>query len=154
MNGVQGFQTSGSTTTRLAAYEAYSILGVCPECRGTLVSAGEELACSSCGVVAGRGGGAEEELSAPTTTTKSGPLGSYIDERGAPSLRGTAFGLARLNANIIGHGGNVETCSRITARIAERLGLPRNVVQQADLVARKILPARKPRGVTLPGVSA
>ena len=40
MQGVQGIRKSGRT--RLAAYEEYSILGRCPECREGLVYAGEE----------------------------------------------------------------------------------------------------------------
>jgi len=156
MQGVQGFLTNGRT--KLAVYEEYSLLGRCPECRADLVSAGEEgseLACSSCGVVVGKAGCVGDGSSSPSVS-KNEPLGSYIVavEGDDPSLRGPAFGAAKLNPNIIGRGGPLLACSQITERIAERLGLPRSVVLQAELVARKLLPGRRACRGTIPGISA
>ena len=96
MQGVQGILRSGRTN--LAAYEAYSILGRCPECREGLVYAGEErteLTCSYCGIVVGRADSIREDGSSAPSVSKSEPLGSYIvadTASGAPSLKGPAFG--------------------------------------------------------------
>jgi transcription initiation factor TFIIIB Brf1 subunit/transcription initiation factor TFIIB len=158
MQGVQGFLTSGRT--KLAAYEDYSVLGKCPECRGSLVSAkeegGGELACSNCGIVVARASSSREDGSSAPSVSKNGPLGSFIlaPGSGTPSLNGPALGWARLDANVIGRGGPVLACAQKTERVAERLNLPKSVVQQANLVARKLLPGRKAWGGTIPGISA
>ncbi len=154
MQGVQGILTNGRT--RLAAYEEYGILGKCPECRADLVNAGEELACSKCGVVVGRAASAREDGSWAPSVIKSGPLGSYIMPPGdsAGSKGGPAFGLAKLNPNIIGRRGAPQACSEMTDRIAGNLGLPKSVAQSADLVARRLLPARKEIGASIPAISA
>ncbi len=92
MQGVQGILRSGGAA-RLAAYEAYSSLGKCPECRSSLVRTSEEeggeLACSHCGVVAGRIGNTREDGFSAPSASKNEPLGSYILANGgsaAPSL--------------------------------------------------------------------
>ena len=79
MQGVQGIMKSGRTRT--AAYEEYSILGRCPECREGLVYAGEErteLTCSYCGIVVSRADYTREDGSTAPSVSKSEPLGSYI----------------------------------------------------------------------------
>jgi transcription initiation factor TFIIIB Brf1 subunit/transcription initiation factor TFIIB len=157
MQGVQGYLTSGAA--RLAAYEQYAALGKCPECRGDLISAGEEraeLVCSACGIVAGRAAGTPEDgMSAPSVSKRT-PLGSYIvaGGDGTPSLNGPDFGLGRIKPNAIGRGGPMMTCSLLTKRVAERLSLPKSVVESADITAGKLLPSRKECGASIYAISA
>jgi len=156
MQGVQGIQ---SGRTRQAAYEGYSILGRCPECREGLVCAGEEgeLTCSFCGIVVGRADSVQENGSSAPCVSKSEPLGSYIvgdTENAAPSLKGPAFGWAKLMPNIVGRGGPMLACSGLTNRVADRLALPKSVTQNAQITARKLLPHREAYGTTLATVSA
>lgn len=157
MQGVQGTWKSGRTRT--AAYEEYSILGRCPECREGLVYSGEEggeRVCSYCGIVASRGDYAREDGSSAQSVSKCEPLGSYIiaDTESAPSLKGAAFGWAKLMPNIVGRGGPMLTCSGLTNRIAERLSLPKSIAQSADITARRLLPNRATYEATIPSISA
>ncbi len=158
MQGVQGILKSGAA--RLAACEGYSTLGRCPECRGSLISAGEEgggeLVCSFCGIVAGRANSASEDGSSAPSVSKNEPLGSFIlaDASATPSLRSPAFGWARLMPNVIGRGGPLLACSRLTERISERLMLPKSVMQNANLTARRLLPGRMTYGASIPAISA
>ena len=158
MQGVQGTWKSGRTRT--AAYEEYSILGRCPECREGLVYAGEErteLTCSFCGIVVSRADYTREDGSSAPSVSKSEPLGSYIvadTESASPSLKGPAFGWAKLMPNIVGRGGPMLACSGLTNRVADRLALPKSVTQNAQITARKLLPHREAYGTTLATVSA
>lgn len=157
MQGVQGTWKSGRTRT--AAYEEYSILGRCPECKEGLVYSGEEggeRVCSYCGIVASRADYAREDGSSAPSVSKSEPLGSYIvaDTESAPSLKGAAFGWAKLMPNIVGRGGPMLTCSGLTNRVAERLALPKSIAQSADITARRLLPNRATYEATIPSISA
>ena len=157
MQGVQGTWKSGRTET--AAYEEYSILGRCPECREGLVYAGEErteLTCSFCGIVVSRADYTREDGSTAPSVSKSEPLGSYIvaDTESASSLKGPAFGWAKLMPNIVGRGGPMPTCSMLTNRIAERLALPKSIAQAADITARRLLTHREAYEATIPSISA
>jgi transcription initiation factor TFIIIB Brf1 subunit/transcription initiation factor TFIIB len=157
MQGVQGTWKSGRTRT--AAYEEYSILGRCPECREGLVYAGEErteLTCSFCGIVVSRADYTREDGSTAPSVSKSEPLGSYIvaDTESASSLKGPAFGWAKLMPNIVGRGGPMPTCSMLTNRIAERLALPKSIAQSADITARRLLIHRESYEATIPSISA
>ena len=157
MQGVQGIQ---SGRTRQAAYEDYSILGRCPECREGLVYAGEEgteLTCSYCGIVVGRADYTREDGFSAPSVSKSEPLGSYIvadAESASPSLKGPAFGWAKLMPNIIGRGSPQLTCGSLTNRVAERLALPKSIVQSAEITARRLLPHREAYEATIPSISA
>jgi transcription initiation factor TFIIIB Brf1 subunit/transcription initiation factor TFIIB len=157
MQGVQGYLTSGAA--KLAAYEDYSALGKCPECRANLTSAGEEegeRVCSACGIVAGRATGTPEHgMSAPSVSKRT-PLGSYIVDggTGTPSLNGPDFGLGRIKPNVIGRGGPLLTCTGLTTRVAERLSLPKSVIESADITAGRLLPGRKAYGVSIYAISA
>jgi len=157
MQGVQGIRRSGRTGQ--AAYEGYSILGRCPECREGLVCAGEEggeLTCSYCGIVVGRADNVLEDGSSAPSVSKCEPLGSYIvaDTESSPSLRGAAFGWGKRMPNIVGRGGPMLTCSGLTSRIAERLALPKSIVQSAEITARRLLPHREAYEATIPSISA
>jgi transcription initiation factor TFIIIB Brf1 subunit/transcription initiation factor TFIIB len=156
MQGVQGTWKSGRT--KLAAYEDYGLRGICPECREGLVYTGEEggeLVCSFCGVVV-RTSGEQENTPSAQPGTASEPLGSFIvaNEGAAPSLRSPAFGWARLMPNVIGRGGPTSTCSQMTERVAEKLGIPKSVVQQANAIANRLLPSRKTYNTSIPAISA
>src|SRR5256712_4253176 len=43
---------------------------------------------------------------------------------------------------------------QMNERIAERLKLPKSIVHQANLVARRLLPGKKPSNATIPAISA
>jgi len=157
MQGVQGTWKSGRIRT--AAYEEYSILGRCPECKEGLVYAGEErmeLTCSYCGIVVSRTDNTNEDGSSAPSVSKREPLGSYIvaDTESSPSLKGAAFGWAKLMPNIVGRGGPTLTCSLLTKRIAERLALPKSIAQSADVTARRLLPHREACEASIPSISA
>ncbi|MGH9920432.1 MAG: hypothetical protein ACRD6W_16380, partial [Nitrososphaerales archaeon] len=147
MQGVQGIQKSGRT--KLALYEGYATLGKCPECREGLVYAGEEreeLTCSFCGIVVSRTDSATEGGTLAQSVSKNEPLGSYIvadAESATPNLKGPAFGWARLMPNVVGRGGALLTCTGLTNRIADRLNLPKSIVQNAEVTARKLLAQRQ-----------
>jgi len=157
MQGVQGYLNSGAA--RLAAYEQYAALGTCPECRGDLISAGEEraeLVCSACGIVAGMGAGTPEDgMSAPSVSKRT-PLGSYIVDgsTGTPSLNGPDFGLGRIKPNVIGRGGALLVCTTLTNRVADRLLLPKSIAESANITAGKLLPSRKACGASIYAISA
>ena len=157
MQGVQGYLKSGAA--RLAAYEQYAALGTCPECRGDLTNAGEaggELVCSACGIVVGRAAGTPGDgMSAPSVSKRT-PLGSYIVDggTGTPSLNGPDFGLGRIKPNVIGRGGPLLTCTGLTNRVAERLSLPKSVVENANITAGRLLPTRKACGASIYAISA
>ena len=157
MQGVQGYLKSGAA--RLAAYEEYGALGRCPECRGNVSGAGEEvgeLVCSACGIVVGRATGTPDGGSSARSVSKRTPLGSYIvaDGFGTPTLNGPGFGLGRINPNIIGRGGPMLTCVGLTNRVGERLALPKSVVENANLTAGRLLPGRNAYGVSIAAISA
>jgi transcription initiation factor TFIIIB Brf1 subunit/transcription initiation factor TFIIB len=157
MQGVQGYLKSGAA--RLAAYEQYAALGTCPECRGDLTSAGEaggELVCSACGVVVGRATGTLEDGSPAPSVSKRTPLGSYMAADGdrTQSLKGPPFGLGKINPNTIGRSGPRLTCSLLTERVAERLSLPKSVVESANIMAGRLLPDRKAFRATIYAISA
>jgi transcription initiation factor TFIIIB Brf1 subunit/transcription initiation factor TFIIB len=158
MQRVQGILKSGRT--KLAAYEDYA-LGRCPECRANLVRTNEEdggeLACSRCGIVAGKANTAQQDGSLAPSVSKNEPLGSYIiaDTNGSgPSLKGPAFGWARLMPNIVGRATPLLKCSRLTGRIAEKLALPKSIVRSAEITAKRLLPHREACGATIPSISA
>jgi transcription initiation factor TFIIB len=157
MQGVQGCLKSG--IARQAAYEDYSVLGKCPECRGDLTSAAEEggeLVCSACGIVVGRATNTQADGSSALSVSKRTALGSYIvdDGVGTPSLNGPGFGLGRINPNIIGRAGPTLTCSLLTNRVAEKLSLPKSVVECANITARRLLPSRKAYRASIAAISA
>jgi transcription initiation factor TFIIIB Brf1 subunit/transcription initiation factor TFIIB len=139
--------------TALAEYEDFSILGKCPECNGQLVDAGgdEEKVCSSCGIVFGRADGVQYSSAPPANGNES--LGSFI-MRGDSALRGSAFCQARLRPNVIGRDGVVLSCSKLLERISDRMMLPKGVIENAVITARRLLPGRKAYGATVPAISA
>ena len=157
MQGVQATWKNGQT--KVAAYEDYGLLGRCPECREGLVYTGEEageLVCSFCGVVVMKTSNDQGNGYSGQPGTPSEPLGSYIVEHdgAVPSLRNPVFGSAKLMPNVIGRGGPISTCSQITERIAEKLGIPKSVAQQANTVAGRLLPKRKTYNARIPAISA
>ena len=56
--------------------------------------------------------------------------------------------------NIIGRGGPLLTCSQLTERVSERLMVPKSVVQNANMIARRLLPGKETYGVTVSAISA
>jgi transcription initiation factor TFIIIB Brf1 subunit/transcription initiation factor TFIIB len=156
MQGVQSIRTTkGGRRIGTAEYELWAAVGRCPECTEHLVRTGQEMVCPSCGVVAGAANVSEGSPS--PTVSKREPLGSYIVAEGegaTPSLKGPAFGWARLQPNIIGRGKPDLTCSILTDRMAEKLGLPKSFAQAANVTAGRLLTQRKTYGWTIPSISA
>lgn len=139
--------------TALAEYEELSILGKCPECNGRLVTSGgdEEKVCSSCGIVFGRTDGVRCSSALPANGTES--LGSFI-MRGDLALRASVFGQARLRPNIIGRDRIELSCSGLIERVSGRMMLPKGIVDNALVTARRLLPGRKVYCATVPAISA
>jgi transcription initiation factor TFIIIB Brf1 subunit/transcription initiation factor TFIIB len=133
--------------TALAAYEELSLLGKCPECNGRLVTAaGDEKVCSSCGIVFGRTDGVQYS-SGPATAEES--LGSFTIMR-----CGEGFGQARLRPNIIGRDGTTLSCSGLIEGVSGRMMLPKGIMENAVITARRLLLGRKAYGATVPAISA
>jgi transcription initiation factor TFIIIB Brf1 subunit/transcription initiation factor TFIIB len=157
MRGVQGILRSGRT--RLASYENYA-LDRCPECRANLVRTNEEedggeRACSRCGIVTGRANAEHRDgSSSAPSVDKNEPLGSYITADTSGSLDGRVFGWARLMPYIVDRATPLLKCSRLTGRIAEKLALPKSIVQSAEIPARRLVPHREAYGTTIPSISA
>jgi transcription initiation factor TFIIIB Brf1 subunit/transcription initiation factor TFIIB len=139
--------------TALAEYEERSILGRCPECNGRLVTAGgdEEKICSSCGIVFGRTDGVQYSSALSANGAES--LGSFI-MRGDLALRGSVFGQARLRPNIVGRNRVELSCSGLIERVSGRMMLPKGIVDNALVTARRLLPGRKSYRATVPAISA
>jgi transcription initiation factor TFIIIB Brf1 subunit/transcription initiation factor TFIIB len=157
MQGVQGTWKSG--LRRQAAYEGYSVLGKCPECREGLVYAGGERGekvCSYCGIVVSEADRTVEEGFLPLSVSKKEPLGSYIlaHENATVSLNRAKFGWARLNPNILGRETALIQCTMTTDRVAERLSLPKSVAQAANMIARRLLPHKEACEATIASISA
>ncbi len=140
----------------LAAYEEFCTLRRCPECNGRLMNAGgEETACSSCGIVAGRIN--DVEYCSSQLGNRDEPLGSFIlagtGWRG-PARRGSVFGQTRLMPNTIGRDVGAWKCSRLIEGVSGRLMLPKSVTQNAVLTAKRLLPGIRRYGTTMAAISA
>jgi transcription initiation factor TFIIIB Brf1 subunit/transcription initiation factor TFIIB len=124
--------------------------GNCPECSGEIVDAGEELVCSSCGVAlpkeileSSRGG----PIQAIDFTGQG--LGGYLgppeprpQDRGAKGLSGTksSYRYMKLVSDYAGReDSTVYGCAKMIERICGNLGLPRYVMADSVVVAKRVL---------------
>ncbi len=160
MDRVQAIPTN--VRAKAAAYEEYAILRRCPECRGHLVEAGEEWACTSCGLVA-----KTEKTSTETNyagRSASRRLGSYMgtrkDQNSGADFNGTStVGFAKLVSDNMGVDQAAWNCAAMIRRVAEKLSLPAFATENAVAVSEKMLadsrngPLGK-RRTSIPAISA
>ena len=157
MQGVQGYLTNGRT--KVAAYEEYSILGRCPECRADLVNAGEEggsWPAPTAGLWSGRADERQGRRVSAPSVSKNGPLGSYFldTRRRRPVPERTRLRPGEAEPEYHRAGRAAAGLHGDDDRIASNLELPKSVAQSANLVARRLLPCRKDIGATIPAISA
>jgi transcription initiation factor TFIIIB Brf1 subunit/transcription initiation factor TFIIB len=136
----------------------------CRECRGHVVQAGAEFACTSCGVVTRR----EEsvaEMRAASPAVPGRRLGSYMgrkeDETSTADFNGNStIGYAKRLSDNIGLDQAEWNCAILTRRVADKLALPAFVRENAVALSGKMLAdAREGEGPTrrrmsVPAISA
>ena len=140
MDRVQAIPTDARA--KAAAYEEYAVLRRCPECRGHLVEAGEEWACTSCGLVAKTEKTSTEVIGSGRSTSRR--LGSYMgtkkDGNSAADFNGTStVGFAKLLSDNMGVDQAAWNCAAIVRRVAEKLSLPAFATENAVAVSEKML---------------
>jgi len=138
----------------------------CPDCLKPLLDAGDELVCPTCGI-------AKEKLVVQAVIREpvglpplgKQALGSYMgsmgitrEERQSKGITGTNSKYEYLKAVSDFAGRNEGTpaiCAKTIERVGEKLCLPRFVLLEAALIARKVLAAEHPhRRITIASVSA
>lgn len=141
--------------------------GGCSQCSGRIVDAGEELVCSSCGVVTEKQvmETKREEKAPQAIDYTSHSLGSYLgpldygyEERNSPgfSKTGSTFRyLKTISDFAYRDGASLYSCAKLMERVCEKLALPKAVTAEAARIAREVMEMRKGRGeVTIAAVSA
>ncbi len=138
----------------------------CVQCSGRIVDVGEELVCSSCGMVTDKEVVETGENRVPQAidyTARS--LGSYLgpmdygyEERfstGFSKSASTFKYLKTISDFSYREGASLYTCAKLVERVCEKLNLPRMVVGESVNIAREVMEMRKERGeVTIASVSA
>ncbi len=138
----------------------------CTQCPGRMVDIGEELVCTSCGMVAAKEVIEEAENRTPQAidyTTHS--LGSYLgpvdygyEERfsqGFAKSSSTFKYLKTISDFAYRDGAALYNCAKLMERVCEKLALPRSVVGESVNIAREVMDMRRQRGeVTIASVSA
>jgi transcription initiation factor TFIIIB Brf1 subunit/transcription initiation factor TFIIB len=160
MQWVPGITTNGRT--KAAAYEEYAVLRRCPECRGHLVEAGEEWACTSCGLVAKTEKTSTETAYKGRSTSRR--LGSYMGTRqdqnsGANFNGASTVGFAKLISDNMGVDQAAWNCAAMIRRVAEKLSLPAFATENAVAVSEKMLAESRNgqlgrRRTSVPAISA
>ena len=160
MQGVQGTQTNART--KAAAYEEYAVLRMCPECRGHLVEAGEEWACTSPQLVAKTEKESTEVVRSGRSTSRS--LGSYMgtrqDQNSSADFNGTStVGFAKLLSDNMGVDQAAWNCAAMIRRVAEKLSLPPSAIESAVAVSERMLAEGRngrlgKRRTSIPAISA
>lgn len=138
----------------------------CPDCSKSLVDAVDELVCPNCGMVK------EKEVTESATNVLSKTrisgglaLGSYMgsigitnEERFSRGVSGSnsKYEYLKLVSDFAGRDeGAAAACARMIERVGEKLFLPRVVLLEAAMIARKVLAVDHPhRRVTMAAVSA
>jgi transcription initiation factor TFIIIB Brf1 subunit/transcription initiation factor TFIIB len=161
MERVQRIPTNGRT--KAAAYEEYAALRRCPECRGHLVELGDELTCTSCGVVA-RTEKTAPDIACASSATPSRRLGSYIgrkeDENSHADFNGNStVGFAKLLSDHMGEDQTAWNCAAMIERVADKLSLPAFARENAVALSEKMLAASRSgspgrRRTSVPAISA
>ncbi len=140
--------------------------GGCVQCPGRIVDVGEELVCSSCGMVTPKEVVESGESRTPQAidyTTHS--LGSYLgpvdygyEERFSPGFSkspSTFRYLKTISDFSYRDGAALYNCAKLIERVCEKLALPRTVMGESVGIAREVIDIRRQRGeVTIASVSA
>lgn len=138
----------------------------CVRCSGRIVDVGEELVCSSCGVVTAKE--VLEPVRAFGTRAidyTSHSLGSYLGPMEFGYEEERSRGFSRVNSSFkylktvsdfaFNEGAPLYSCGKIVERVCEKLALPRSVVAESMSIARDVMRIRRKRGeVTVASVSA
>jgi len=160
MEWVQGIPTYARA--KAAAYDEYAVLRRCPECRGHLVEAGEELTCTSCGLVAKTEKTSTEVARAGRTTSRR--LGSFMgtrqDENSHADFNGAStVGFAKLLSDNMGVDSAAWNCANMIRRVSEKLSLPSFATENAVALSERMLAASRngrlgKRRTSVPAISA
>jgi len=138
----------------------------CRECRGSLVLAGEEIACANCGAVAGNGNLPTEAAVASRRASTDSHLGSYMgtnaDEGSVANFNeNSTVGYVKRVSDHMGEDSSAWNCSAMIERVAEKLSLPAFVKQNAAVLAERMLADRRKNAeanqgkrATVPAISA
>lgn len=138
----------------------------CAQCPGRMVDVGEELVCSSCGMVASKEVIETAESRTPQAIDYTNhSLGSYLgpvdygfEERfssGFAKSTSTFKYLKTISDFAYKDGTALYNCARLVERVCEKLALPRSVVAESVNIAREVMDIRRQRGeVTIASVSA
>ncbi len=142
----------------------------CPRCSGRIIDVGEELVCSSCGIVTPK-----EAADGCTVTTTSSPqaadyagnsLGSYMGpaEIGYEEIFSKGFSKSPSTFKYLKtisdfsfsrEQGSLYTCVKLIERVCEKLTLPRAVAGEAVSIAKEIMAMKKEKGsFTIASISA
>ncbi|MGD0637581.1 MAG: hypothetical protein ABSA72_06040 [Nitrososphaerales archaeon] len=138
----------------------------CALCLGRIVDAGDELVCSSCGMVSSKEvfeGVEERAPQAMDYTVHSlgsymGPLDYGYDEIFSKGLSGspsTYKYLKTISDFSCRDGSGIYACARLVERVCEKLELPKSVVGESVGIAKRVIEMRKEHGeITIAAVSA
>ena len=140
--------------------------GGCERCSGRIVDVGEELVCSSCGVVTPKevletGNGKVPQAIDYTSHSLGsflGPMEYGYEERfssGFSRSSSTFKYLKTVSDYSHNEGAPLYTCARIVERVCEKLSLPKVVVAESMSIAREVIGLRRERGeLTIASISA
>ena len=138
----------------------------CGQCLGRMVDIGEEMVCSSCGVVTPKEVVETGEYRAPQAVDFTNhSLGSFLgpheygnDEifsRGLSSSPSTFKYLKTISDYSYRDGAAVYNCARLIERVCEKLVLPSAVVADSVTIAKSVMEMRRGHGeITIPAISA
>lgn len=141
-------------------------LGKCPECSGQVLDLGDEFACKLCGVVLPKEVVYPREERTPQALdfTKHA-LGGYLGpqeygyeekfSRGFASAS-SKFRYLKLVSDYTGkEQSSLYACAKMVERVCEKLGVPKIVVSQSMVIAKKVFGVRKARNeMTVAAISA
>ena len=138
----------------------------CALCLGRIVDAGDELVCSSCGMVSSKEvveGVEDRTPQAMDYTSHSqgsymGPLEYGCEEIFSKGLSGspsTYKYLKTISDFSCRDGSGVYSCAKLMERVCEKLELPKSVVGESVAIAKCVIEMRKEHGeITIAAISA
>jgi transcription initiation factor TFIIIB Brf1 subunit/transcription initiation factor TFIIB len=142
----------------------------CPQCSGRIIDGGEELVCSSCGIVTPKEEAVDRSgttACAPQATDYAGnSLGSFLGpaEVGYDEIFSKGFSKSPSTFRYLKtisdfsysrEEGSLYTCVKLIERVCEKLSLPRAVAGEAVSIAKEIIAVRKEKGsFTIASISA
>jgi len=143
-----------------------SYLERCDECSGLIIDVGDEFVCESCGMVTskevleGRGGKTPQAIDYTPHALGGylGPLEHGYEERFSPgfSRASSNFKYLKLVSDFSGKGeSSLYSCARMIERVCEKLSIPKIVVSQSMVIAKKVFELRRTRSeITVAAISA